>query len=423
MPSKQHVSFLGNNLLHFCIIPTPSPFDVTIVPRITLSIAIILTATLHGFAESSPEPNVALNAPSTLDLDSASAFVSDQELTGEEVATDDEDKSDEGSLVAKQGHGLLALPTANSGPCACGKECVGECGQRAHHEKRLDRLWLVSTRSLSSNVCNASLNAPHFHVSNLDQCGNTSNACLDDLLTQRIDNRPVLIQVHGNRMTSDAAVDRGMFVYHNTVIHANTQPIDFIIFSWPSERTGMLLNDGREKAERTDAEGLYLAWLVRELVQRDSQVAIIGFSFGGRVATGAMHALAGGKLGGRALPGEHVRGANVSVGLIAPALEDDWLRNGQYHGLATQNIQQLSILFNRRDAVLKRYWLIDAVRGGMALGYTGPKGLAPRFDGTPMPLTSRDCSPSLGIRHDEKEYYEQSCRAGKQMAKLLQTSY
>jgi hypothetical protein len=412
------VSFLCNILLLFRIIPTPSPFDVTIVQRLTLLIAIILTASMPGFADTIALPTVGQN--STSDLVSATGVVSTEAADTSVLAIDSEPAtaSDEVGTDASVECQSADATCSTTGPI---QSCPDSNGAGLH-DKNLDRLWLVSTRSLTSEACRANLTTPGFQVSQLDHCGNARHACVENLLDLREDNRPVLIQVHGNRMTSDSALDRGLFVYHNTAIHADARPIDFIIFSWPSERVGMLLTDGREKAERTDAEGLYLAWLVRELINRDTPVAIIGFSFGGRVATGAMHAMAGGKLGGRSLPGDHVRGAEVSVGLIAPALEDDWLRSGQYHGMATQNIRQLSILYNRRDAVLKRYWLIDTVRGSMALGFTGPKGVAPRFDGSPMPVTSRDCSPSLGIRHDEKEYYQQSCRAGKQMAKLLEST-
>jgi hypothetical protein len=291
------------------------------------------------------------------------------------------------------------------------------------HDNSLDRLWVVSTRSLTSDACRAPLDAPNLCIHQLNHCGASDRSDCNTLLQSLSSDRHVLIHVHGNRMNPDDAIERGLFVYKNTVAHANAAPIDFIVFSWPSEKTGILLKDGREKAERTDAEGLYLAWLLREFANRNVRVTLIGFSFGGRVATGAMHALAGGKLGGRVLPGEHVQGANISVGLIAPALEDDWLRKGSYHGMASVNMTQLSVLYNRRDAVLRRYWLLDAVRGSMALGYTGPKGIAPRFDGSSVPVMARDCSPSLGIRHDEQQYYSQDCRAGKQLAKLLESSY
>jgi hypothetical protein len=295
-------------------------------------------------------------------------------------------------------------------------------GESFHHG-RPDRLWVVSTRTLSSDACRASLDCPALQIRQLDHCGRSQPGGIDEFLGSLSVDQPVLFQVHGNRMTAETAIERGVFVYNQVVPHCDARPLDFVIFSWPSEQQGFLLNDGREKAGRTDAEGLYFAWLLRELVQRDIPITIIGFSFGGRVATGALHALAGGPLGGRTLPGQHHRGANVNLGLIAPALEDDWLKAGSYHGLATQNFQRLSILYNRRDAVLKRYWLIDKVRGNMALGFTGPKGVGFRFDGTPMPITANDCSTTLGIKHDEKKYYLEDCSAGYRMAKLLELSY
>lgn len=300
---------------------------------------------------------------------------------------------------------------------------VPVCATASGRDPSLDRLWLVSTRALAWDICCASLSHPVYEISRVDSCGATRRSTLEALLDERPVGQPVLIQIHGNRMTDQMAKERGLFVYRHTVPYCDPRPLDFIIFSWPSEKEGMLVKDGREKAARTEAQGLYLAWLLRELVQRDIPVAIIGFSFGGRIATGAAHALAGGTLSGRGLPGEPLRGANISMGLIAPALEDDWLREGQYHGLASQNIQNLSILFNRRDAVLRRYWLIDQVRGNMALGYTGPTSIALRVDGTPMPVIAHDCSLTLGLRHDEKKYYLEECRAGLRMSRLLQTTY
>ncbi len=284
------------------------------------------------------------------------------------------------------------------------------------------RLWVVSTRSLPSDACAASLDSPQLRVWHLDRCGKTTNSTLEELLQSRDPSIPLWIQVHGNRMESSDAIERGLFVYHRTIPHLATQSLEFVIFSWPSEKEGLLVNDGREKAERTDAEGLYLAWFVRELSQRGGPINIVGYSFGGRVATGAMHALAGGSLGGRTLPGEHMQGANVRIGLVAPALEDSWLRPGSYHGMASLNIQRMTILYNQRDVVLKRYWLLEQVRGRMALGYTGPHGIGPRFDGSPMPVHSCDCSLSMGIYHDEKKYYTESCQAGRQMARLIQAA-
>ena len=81
--------------------------------------------------------------------------------------------------------------------------------------------------------------------------------------------------------------------------------------------------------------------------------------------------MAGGALGGRCLPGEPVEGADIKVGLVAAAVNQDWLRPGHYHGMATANMLSLSIMFNPRDTILKRYWLLEP--GSDALGAVGPE--------------------------------------------------
>ncbi len=284
-----------------------------------------------------------------------------------------------------------------------------------------DRLWLVSTRHLGDDARCIHLDPPNLRVSRLDAGGNGRADSLDSLFSQLTSGRPLVIHVHGNRMTDCEARERGRFIHRNLAANLGGQPIDFVIFSWPSERTGVLVRDGRDKAIRTEAEGLYFAWLLRELVIRDIPVTVIGYSFGCRVATGALHALAGGCLSGHGLPGETIRGANIGLGLVAPALDENALASGQYHGLASQNIRQMALFYNPRDVILRRYWLIDLATRGRALGYSGPKRLAAGFDGSPIPLVSRDCSPYLGIRHSEIEYYTQGCRAGRTMAALVRT--
>jgi hypothetical protein len=286
---------------------------------------------------------------------------------------------------------------------------------------RGDRLWMLSTRHLSPNVCNANVQNVDFRVSRMDVCGNRQSEAFDDLLSQLVPGRPVVIHVHGNRMTEADANTRGRFVYQQVSRSLGGQPVDFLIFSWPSEKTGVLIRDGRDKAEMTEAEGLYFAVLLRELLAREVPITIVAYSFGCRVATGGLHTLAGGTLSGRRIPGEPIKNSGISVGLVAPALEADWLARGQYHGLASQNISRLAILYNSRDAILKRYWLIDSDNRGRALGHTGPKRIGVGYDGRPIPLTTRDCSSFLGLRHSEMEYYCQGCGGAATMAQLIKS--
>jgi hypothetical protein len=214
-----------------------------------------------------------------------------------------------------------------------------------------------------------------------------------------------------------------MGVYRNVKQRRRDDPVDWVIWSWPSEKQGILIYDARLKASRTDGQGLYLAWLLRRHAEAQVNTTLIGYSFGGRIITGALHAAAGGSLAGRKVGGPPVVGGPFDAGLVAPAVDSHWLTSHGYHRLATQNLQRLVLLYNRRDAVLKRYWLIDRVRGRMALGYSGPTAFAPRLDGSRLPVRSRDCSPSIGLQHDELDYYRKTCQAGLEMARLIDDFY
>jgi hypothetical protein len=280
-----------------------------------------------------------------------------------------------------------------------------------------DRIWLLDMRLLPTETCRVSFPVRPV-VKRLTASGQVFQSSYEAYLESIAEGRRAVIYVHGNRMPEDAIIERGLFVRHRSLTR-NDQPIDWAIWSWPSEREGILGRDVRIKADRTDAQGLMLADVLREHAAVASDTTLVGFSFGGRIITGALHALAGGRLDGRTLPGEPIKGANFRAGLVAPAIGDRWLAAGSQHGLATQNLEKISVLFNQRDAILKRYWLIDRVRGQMALGFTGPKHFAPRFDGSVLPVVGRDCSHFVGLKHAETEYYESPCSAGREISKLI----
>jgi hypothetical protein len=284
-----------------------------------------------------------------------------------------------------------------------------------------DSLWLVSTRHLTNQVCRADLEQPAFRVYQFDRCGRFNHASLDALLSEETSAPIDLIYIHGNRMPADQIITRALFVYRHVVRFRppGGPPIRFLVWSWPSEQQGLALRDVRIKAARTNAQGLYLAWLLREQFQRGRVQRLVGFSFGGRVATGALHALAGGSLARRSLPGETIQGAGIGVGLLAPAIGEDWLMEGHQHGRATKNIGHLTLLFNRRDAVLKRYPLLDPVSGVEALGFRGPRSFGKRFDGSSVPLFQMNCSDTVGLRHSEEAYYTGRCRAGCQIYSMM----
>lgn len=271
-----------------------------------------------------------------------------------------------------------------------------------------DRLWMLSTRHLTSSSCQVNLEQPNFRASQLDPCWNSHPVTLEEMESHFDPSRTLVIYVHGNRMEACDLLRRARSVYNSVRTCRGKQGVDWLVFSWPSEKEGLLLSDFREKAGRTNAQGLYLSWFLRRQAMRGISVVMIGYSYGARVVTGSLHALAGGQLGGRALSGETLTGADVRTGFIAPAIGSNWLVPTGFHGRATQNLDKLVLLYNRRDAVLKRYWCLDKMRNQKALGFTGPRYFGPRADGTPLKVYSRDCSVSVGLHHVELDYYNRS---------------
>ncbi|MCM2374016.1 alpha/beta hydrolase family protein [Aporhodopirellula aestuarii] len=285
-----------------------------------------------------------------------------------------------------------------------------------------DRFWLINTRHLTCNTCRMNLNQPNFHVSRLNRCGQRLPSSMEDYLSSMDSTRPRIIYIHGNRRDASTAISQGLFVYHQVARNRPVdQPIDWVIWSWPSDASSIFLSDVRDKAQRTNSQGLYVAWLLREHLMRSQPSGLIGFSFGGRIVTGSLHALAGGSLGRRTIGEPAITGANIDVGLLAPAVDSRWLCSGAEHGLATQNMNRLVLFYNHRDIALKYFKLISKNPMSQALGYTGPRYFAPRHDGTPLLIRAHDCSSTVGNHHSEKRYYEHSCCAGREMASLVKS--
>jgi hypothetical protein len=124
------------------------------------------------------------------------------------------------------------------------------------------------------------------------------------------------------------------------------------------------------KAHRTELAGYCLAWVLTQFPE-SQQVSLLGYSFGARIATGAMHLVGGGELSGRMLPPHPVTTCNTRVVMMAGALDDSWLRPGGYHELAVSHLDYLLNLYNRCDPILKRYHRLYKCSQATAIGYSG----------------------------------------------------
>ena len=215
---------------------------------------------------------------------------------------------------------------------------------------------------------------------------------------------PTIIFVHGNQITPVDAKDEGLMLYRRVILHDCDAPrIRLVIFSWPSSKVGGLLRDVREKAARTEPAGYHLGWLLDQM-PAETQVSLVGFSFGSRIITGGLHILAGGSLGGSYVLAEHVHPhrAPMNAVLMAAASHSYWLAEGQHHGMAMTQVHRMLLINNCEDRAMRYYDLLTPGRGGpQALGLCGPTRISPQYADK---IFNRDVSRYVGSDHEFANY-------------------
>jgi hypothetical protein len=212
-----------------------------------------------------------------------------------------------------------------------------------------------------------------------------------------------VIYVHGNRIESCEARQTGRRFYRTlTRCVSDPTPIRCVIWSWPSGQIRGQIRDVRCKAQRSNWEGVYLAWFLSRIDQQAS-VSLVGHSFGARVITGALHMLAGGAIAGQRLPAERSPRATCRVVLLAAALHNHWLSPGAFHGRAPDQMDRLLLLYNSCDPALRRYHLVEKCGSPEALGYTGLWNLA-AFESAAQRVQQWDACGTVGKSHGAHQY-------------------
>jgi hypothetical protein len=216
---------------------------------------------------------------------------------------------------------------------------------------------------------------------------------------------PTIIFIHGNRYTSADAVNSGWEAYYALTkgMPAHRQ-IRFVVWSWPSAQDSGLIRDVREKSARTLVEGYYLSRLLHRM-QPTVQTGIVGYSFGSRIALGAVHLTAGGQLEGRTVPEPQPEvAAMYRVAMLAPGVEDYGLVPGARFDLAIHRIDRLLNLYNPADPALKRYRFVSKSERPTAMGYSGIVGES-RLGDASARITECNVSGIIGKTHNEDPYF------------------
>jgi hypothetical protein len=178
--------------------------------------------------------------------------------------------------------------------------------------------------------------------------------------------------IHGNRIDHPQACSDGLSVYFQLVGKLDDEPpARFVIWSWPSSQIKGPLNDVRTKAARSDVDAYYLARFMAGM-KPEVRVGLVGYSFGARIASGALHLIGGGSLLGQTI--ETTPRPQIRVALWAAAEHNYWYLPGNYHDRAIATGDAWFITINCCDPVLSRYRFLDPCGDPVAVGYAGIYG-------------------------------------------------
>ncbi len=183
--------------------------------------------------------------------------------------------------------------------------------------------------------------------------------------------RPLVVYVHGNRVGPGEDMTEGLRVYRALKRQGQPRgPIRFVIWSWPSTPIPGLLRDFRVKAAYTQPAAWQFAWWLRQLPE-NTRLALVGYSYGARVVSGALHLLGGGRLHHlqlEAVPPDHFR---IRAALVAAAYDWDWLLpHGLYHR-APHRLERMVLTTNEQDPAMRYYHLGNGRLRVHALGRGG----------------------------------------------------
>jgi len=262
-----------------------------------------------------------------------------------------------------------------------------------------DEVWAVSTRGIGCLPCGTP--AVGFHV--LQFTGNrwlNSNAAA----FYATDNAEVVtaFYIHGNRIDYQGSLQDGLDMYFQLVGKLDdARPVRFVIWSWPSDQIKGVLKDVRSKAERTNIEGYLLANFLSS-IRSDVPTGLVGYSYGARIVTGALHLLGGGTLCGRVVSNrEH---PPLRVALWAAAVHNDWPLPGHAHGMSLPEADAWYVTINCCDPVLKRYRSIDKCGDAVALGYAGLWGMNLLAPDVRERIEQQNVANIVGGTHDRRPY-------------------
>jgi hypothetical protein len=291
-------------------------------------------------------------------------------------------------------------------------------GLQDRDQQRGDQILLISTRILGTR-CAPSAMAKGLRCEQREADGRWSRVEWAGVLAILADDpRPTMIYVHGNRVAAGEDKSQGLEFYRWLAARTNADaPLRYIIWSWPSTQVPGRLRDYEVKAARTRPCGWQLAWAIDQMPP-ETPLALVGYSYGARVTTGALHLLGGGRMGNLKLDERvHADRRPMRVALVAAAMEASWLRPEGYHGKAVSQCETLVLVNNQRDPAM-RFYPYSPVGNSAALGYAGVPGRSSLGELADR-IHAYDMTNSVGRHHALSAYLTSSSSLGQALGQVV----
>ena len=228
-------------------------------------------------------------------------------------------------------------------------------------------IWLIDTRPAPWNRATEAGFAKAVYYQLVGHQWIRSNA--ESFFETQTAELPLVVFSPGYTSTTSDTVETGMSLVR---LYQPDQNCRTVFWSWPADKMRYrLAPDIREKIAVAAASGDYLAMFLNRL-KPESQVCMVGFSFGNRIICDAVARLGD----------DRPDGMRLHLVLTASATDRGWLASGSRHGEVPRLADRILILYNPADRVLMFYPLLYG-NGSRpdALGSLGPpmSGIAPEY--------------------------------------------
>lgn len=256
-------------------------------------------------------------------------------------------------------------------------------------------VWYVSTRRLPG-ICGLPRHAD-FEVERR-VAGRWERADVEALLGEPA--RPLVFFIHGNRYEASEARSQGVMIARRLEATCPAG-VRTVVFSWPSQQRGRLIESSRDNYRRASSDGHYFACLLGR-VPSSQPVAIIGYSLGALIAAEALDDLVTHPEASAGSPWA-LREGRTHLVLVAPAMRCDALAPRGAYAAATSGIQRLTLVINSRDLALRMFPHLDRESDLDALGVAG---MSRRSVPSTVEYSATDAAPVVGRRHALPEYLQ-----------------